>query len=59
MSDANSNPRTKQNLDEQLAVAAEELITGDSDDPPLSEDAVAEMLGPTLNARRLDHSKDV
>jgi hypothetical protein len=59
MSDANSNPRTKQNLDEQLAVAAEELVTGDSDDPPLSEDAVAEMLEPTLNARRPDHSKDV
>jgi len=29
---------------EQLDHAAEELITGDSDDPPLSEEAVVEML---------------
>jgi hypothetical protein len=28
--------------------AAEELITGDSDDPPLSEEAVEEMLSMTL-----------
>jgi len=31
-------------LDEELGHAAEELITGDADDPPLSEEAVAEML---------------
>jgi hypothetical protein len=30
--------------DEQLEQAAEELITGDSDDPPLSDEAVAKML---------------
>ena len=30
--------------DEQLVEAAEELITGDSDDPPLSEDSIQEML---------------
>jgi hypothetical protein len=32
------------NPDEQLVEAAEELITGDSDDPPLSEDSIQEML---------------
>ena len=31
-------------LDEQLNHTVEELITGDSDDPPLSQQAVAEML---------------
>jgi hypothetical protein len=39
MTDAGDNPRTAENLDEQLNHAAEELITGDSDDPPLTEDA--------------------
>jgi hypothetical protein len=28
------------NSDEQLVEAAEELITGDSDDPPLNEDSI-------------------
>jgi len=40
--------------DEELDHAAEELITGDSDDPPLSEEAVAEMLRMASNVRRLD-----
>ena len=31
-------------IDEELENAAEELITGDSDDPPLSKEAVADML---------------
>jgi hypothetical protein len=31
-------------LDEELCRAAEQLITGDSDDPPLSEEAVVDML---------------
>ena len=31
-------------LDEELGHAAEELITGDSDDPPLSEEVVMDML---------------
>ena len=44
MTDAKNNPRVTESLDEQLVDAAEELITGDSDDPPLSEEAVAEML---------------
>ena len=41
-------------LDEELNHAAEELITGDSDDPPLSEEAVVDMLRMTSNARRLN-----
>ena len=41
-------------LDEELDQAAKELITGDSDDPPLSEEAVGEVLRMTSNARRLD-----
>ena len=40
--------------DEELDHAAEELITGDSDDPPLSEEDVAEALRMTANARRID-----
>ena len=53
------NPRRAESLDAQLNHAAEELITGDSDDPPLSEEVVVEMLSMTLNARRLGHSSDV
>lgn len=53
MADANNNPRVGDSLDEQLNHAAEELITGDSDDPPLSEEAVVERLPMTSNARRL------
>ena len=34
------------NLKTQQEDAAEELITGDSDDPPLSEERVEEMLRP-------------
>ncbi len=41
-------------LDDELDHAAEELITGDSDDPPLSEEAVAEILRMTSSVRRLD-----
>ena len=44
MTDGNSNTRVGESLDEQLDHAAEELITGDSDDPPLSEEVVVEML---------------
>jgi hypothetical protein len=39
-----TSPPMGGNLDEQLVEAAEELITGDSDDPPLSEDSIQEML---------------
>ena len=44
MTDAKNDPRIAADLEEQLDHAAEELITGDSDDPPLSEEAVAEMI---------------
>lgn len=44
MTDAKNDPRIAADLDEQLDHAAEELITGDSDDPPLGEEAVAEMI---------------
>ena len=33
MTDANNNPRRPESPDERLNHAAEELITGDSDDP--------------------------
>ena len=36
-------------VDVRLNHAAEELITGDSDDPPLSEDAIVSMLSTQLN----------
>lgn len=44
MINANDDPRIARNLEEQLDHAAEELITGDSDDPPLSEETVVEMI---------------
>ena len=53
MTNANDDPRIGANLDEQLYHAAEELITGDSDDPPLSEEAVVEMLRVSSDVRRL------
>jgi hypothetical protein len=49
MPDANNTPHGAESLDEQLDHAAEELITGDSDDPPLSEERVAEMLRVSWN----------
>jgi len=47
MTNANDDSRIGANLDEQLYHAAEELITGDSDGPPLSEVVVVEMLETT------------
>jgi hypothetical protein len=47
LTDANIHPCIAESLDEQLVDAAEELITGDADDPPLSEEAVLEMLRAT------------
>jgi len=44
MTNEKSDPRVAESLDEQLEHAAEELITGDSDDPPLSEKMVVDML---------------
>jgi hypothetical protein len=43
-SDANNDPRRAEGLEEQLTHAAEELITADSDDLPLIEEVVADML---------------
>jgi cobalamin biosynthesis protein CobT len=53
MTNANNTSRDAKNLDEQLDHAAEELITGDSDDPPLTEEAVVDMLKMTLQDRKL------
>ena len=39
-----TSPPMVGNPDEQLVEAADELITSDSDDPPLSEDSIQEML---------------
>lgn len=39
--------------DEQLEHIAQELITGDSDDPPICDEAVVEMLKVSLIVRRL------
>jgi len=52
MTDANDAPGTAESLDEQLDHAAEELITGDSDDPPLSEETVLETLRSTHMSKR-------
>src|SRR6202048_3405016 len=43
MTDLTSPPMVG-NPDEQLVEAAEGLITGDSEDPPISEDSIQEML---------------
>ena len=53
MTDANNAPRSAESLEQQLNHAAEELITGDSDDPPLSEKAVMEMLRVASDDRKL------
>jgi hypothetical protein len=53
MNDANNALTKTQNLEEQLNQAAEELITGDSDDPPLSEEALVDMLRLASNDRKL------
>lgn len=44
MTNANDDARIADSVEEQLDHAAEELITGDSDDPPLSEETVVEMI---------------
>jgi hypothetical protein len=53
MIDANNAPRDAESLEEKLNRAAEELITGDSDDPPLSEEAVVELLRTASHDRKL------
>jgi hypothetical protein len=44
MCEANNDPGRTERLDERLDHTAEELFTGDSDDPPLSQEAIEEML---------------
>jgi hypothetical protein len=44
LTDPKNDRRIAESRDEQLVDASEELITGDADDPPLSEQAVQEML---------------
>lgn len=53
MTDANNAPRRAESLEQQLNQAAEDLITGDSDDPPLSEKAVVDMLRVASKDRKL------
>jgi len=38
------NPTLAECLDEKSGQAAEELIVGDADDPPLNDEAIVEML---------------
>jgi len=52
MTDENNDPRKAESLEEHLDHAAEELITGDYDDPPLSEQTVPEMLRVTHMPKR-------
>ena len=40
-----NRPCVGESVEEQRIHAAEELITGDSDDPPLSEEEVTKLLG--------------
>jgi hypothetical protein len=47
LTDPKNDPRKAESRDEQLVDASEELITGDADDPPMSEKAVQEMLNDT------------
>lgn len=53
ISEANSDPWMAESLDEQLQHIAEQLITGDSDDPPIGHEAILEMLKVSLIVRRL------
>ena len=47
MTNEKSDRRNAESLEGQLDHAAEELIAGDSDDPPLSEETVVEMIRTT------------
>ena len=54
MTDVNDVPKKADSLEEQLNHASEELITGDSDDAPLSEKEVLDMLRLAPNDRTSD-----
>lgn len=49
----NNDLSVAESLDDQLIRAAAELITGDADDPPLSEKVVMDMIRAALDARLL------
>jgi hypothetical protein len=49
-----NDSRLAESLDQQRNHAAEELITGDSDDPPLSEEAIGELLNRDLAGSKLN-----
>lgn len=53
ISGTNHEPRMAESPDEQLEQIAEELITGDSDEPPICNETVVEMLKVSLIVRRL------
>jgi len=58
MTNANDDSRIAASLEEQLDHAAEELIAGDSDDPPLSEETVVEMIRTTHTGQTLGSLSD-
>ncbi len=45
--------RDAESLDEILAEAAAELITGDADDPPLSQETITDLLSTSTTIRAL------
>jgi hypothetical protein len=51
--DASNDPCSGEGLDARLDHATEELITGDSDDPPISEETVVEMPRTTHMRKKL------
>jgi len=51
MTEQKSNTRMADHPDEELVDVVEELITGDADDPPLSEETVQEMMNDSPTRR--------
>lgn len=49
-------PSAAKTLDDQLNHAGEELLTGDSDDAPLSEETITEMKNPAGGAVSMDRA---
>lgn len=56
MPDTKNSLPTSESLDEQLRLAVEELITGDADDSPLSEEAILGLLSASLEVQKLGDS---
>ena len=55
-SETNTTPSAAKTLDDQLNHAGEELLTGDSDDAPLSEETITEMKNPARGAVGLNRA---